>query len=200
MNSTDKRAFARILGLLLKTYGKEIDNDVVSIWWAALDDVSLEAFEQAATIHIKTSRFAPTPADIRDAAGANRGNYPEPEEAWNKLPKSEYDGGWVCDEMMAGFAACADSLARGDMIAARMAFLERYRSVIRNKKGKPQWWLSRPIGMTENQTAHWEEQMLLEKPESHAGELALGQIQVARGSLEAPRALSGELARLCRPE
>jgi len=79
--------------------------------------------------------------------------YPSPEEAWNALPKSEYESGFVCQPMMDGWGACSDSLSRNDYIGARMAFIERYKKSVSDEKfagGKPSFWYLPPdIGTSE---------------------------------------------------
>lgn len=164
MNTNDRQRFTTILRQMLGVYGRTVDTDTVAIWWSALEDVSMEQFSAAATTHIKTSRYPPTPADIRDHAGANYNGHVAPEEAWNRIPKSEYEGGWVTDEMMRALGACQDSIDRGDLIGARKAFLERYGLEISATREKPKWWLTKPVGLTWEQMEEFDQQMRLMAP------------------------------------
>ena len=62
-----------------------------------------------------------------------------PEQAWNHFPKSESDAEYITQEMASAFGACLDSIQRGDFIAARLAFIECYKSEIAKAQfaGKP---------------------------------------------------------------
>lgn len=61
----------------------------------------------------------------------NQLGHPSPEQAWNHVPKTEHDAGYVTREMMSALADCADSLNRGDYIGGRKAFLESYAGRVR---------------------------------------------------------------------
>lgn len=164
MKTEDKSDFSKILRILLKTYGKTADKELTDIYWNALSDVEIDAIRHAANAHIRTNRFAPTPADIRELAGANKSEWQTPEEAWNALPKSESEGGWMCQEIATAMGACFDSLDAGDRIGARMAFLEVYKREIQGKRGKPNWWLSEPNALTHEERQQWKQGMLASKP------------------------------------
>jgi hypothetical protein len=147
---------------------------------------------------LHTSKSQPTIAAFNDLLHPSQ--YPAPEEAWNMAPKSEYDGGWVCDELMAALGACQDSLDRGDMVAARMAFLERYRVEIQGKTGEPRWWLSRPIGQTETEKMAWEENAMLTAPASaqtaslHLAQMRKALTQSGSSATALPSRLASELS------
>lgn len=155
-----------MLKQMLAVYGKSADADTVAVWWASMEDVTIQEFTQAASTHVKTSRFSPTPADIRDISGANNNGHLPPEEAWNRVPKSEHDGGWVTDEMMQALGACRDSIVRGDMVGARKAFLEHYAATIKHTQAKPKWWITEPIAMRWEDRAAFLEQARLTAPTS----------------------------------
>jgi len=164
MKPEDQKEFSDILRLLLKTYSKTADKELTGIFWAALVDIEISVIREAASAYIRTNRFSPTPADIRELAGANRSAWPTPEEAWNMLPKTEDTGGWMCQELATAMGACIDSLDAGDRIGARMAFLEVYRREIQGKRGKPKWWLSEPSSISHDQRLQWKKHMLEQKP------------------------------------
>lgn len=83
---------------------------------------------------------------LQDIIDRIPGLHPGPEEAWNLLPKSEREGGYVTHQMMA--SAPFDLIDRGDLIAARKAFIETYSRA--DKSGKPEFFYSSPtVGSTE---------------------------------------------------
>lgn len=55
---------------------------------------------------------------------------PGPEEAWAMIPRDEAGSVVWTDEMAEANGAAYPLIAEGDMVAARMAFLERYRSLV----------------------------------------------------------------------
>jgi len=70
---------------------------------------------------------------------------PTPEEAWAMCPKDESVTVVWTDEMAAAYGAAAPLLKAGDMVQARLAFLERYREELRRARdeGRPvRWWPS----------------------------------------------------------
>jgi len=162
LTDNDQTAFQDVLRAVYEYYGKDLTAVATKLWWRALKDrLNIGAFEAYMLRHLETSQFLPRISDI--VAGLNP--HPAPEEAWNLAPKSEYEGGWVTNEIVQGLGACQDSLARGDTVGARMAFLERYKAAIAGKTSKPAWFLTRPIGQREPDMVAWEEQMLLTAPE-----------------------------------
>jgi hypothetical protein len=70
---------------------------------------------------------------------------PGPEEAWSMIPRDEHATVVWCDEMAEAYQVAAPLLADGDRVAARMAFLERYRALLQRARdaGSPaRWWPS----------------------------------------------------------
>lgn len=67
---------------------------------------------------------------------------PGVEEAWGMLPRNEESSVVWCEEMQEGWAAARPLLAEGDMIAARMAFKERYSKLCADARAqrKPARW------------------------------------------------------------
>ena len=56
------------------------------------------------------------------------------EEAWAALPKNEAGSVVWSDEMACAFGVALPLIELGDMIAARMAFLERYRAEVQSAR------------------------------------------------------------------
>lgn len=129
MRSEDKKQFQTLITDFMSVYGHEITIGQIRMWWDDLEAYPFAAVEQAFRQYRKTNSKRPTPAGVLEFLPDLLG-HPSPEEAWNRLPKSEYDAGYVTSEMMQAMGACGDSLERGDTIGARMAFLEAYRHAI----------------------------------------------------------------------
>lgn len=149
MNNKDRKRFTEKLSAVYSVYRKELTRPQAEVWWNALTAFDCENVGMALDYWVKTERFPPTPADIIGIFPDHL-NHPEPETAWAGYPKKEQDSGWVTDEMMLAGSAAQDAMDRGDMISARMAFLEAYKKLIADarKLNKPaKYFYSAPTGM-----------------------------------------------------
>lgn len=151
MNESDRSIFGTSLNaaMAVSAGGKPVGPDAFDLWFGLLESYNLSAVIDAINKHTKITKFPPTPHHIIEIIGDGFG-YPSPEEAWNRLPKGETDGGYVNQQMMDGFSACSDSLERGDMVAARMAFIESYKKNVETAKlnGQPaDYFYSSPTGV-----------------------------------------------------
>ena len=183
MNEGEQKRFVQILRDLLSALGKPpMQSGGIKAWWEVCKDMTIEQFASACGQFLATSTDWPTPAAIRDLAGVNAHGWPTPEEAWNTLPKSEYESGWMCQETITAYTACSDSIERGDMIGARMCFLEVYKREIKGKRGEPKWWISWGIGETQEQREVLFQKLCLEKPRAAA---MLSLAQCPSGPLDA---------------
>ena len=152
MNKSDQDQFGRLLNAAMSVskFGKPVGPDAFDMWWHLLSSHSVEIVAKALESHSRSSGDAPTPHDILEVISKELG-YPSPEEAWNRLPKDERDGGYVNHQMMDAWGACSDSLERGDMVAARMAFIESYKKNVGAAKqnGQPaEYFYSSPTGIS----------------------------------------------------
>lgn len=59
---------------------------------------------------------------------------PGPEEAWAMVPKDEASSVYWTTEMRDAYATCYPMVAAGELITARMAFLERYRALVQQAR------------------------------------------------------------------
>ena len=68
---------------------------------------------------------------------------PSPNEAWSMVPRDEYRSVVWTEEMAEAYGAAIPLLNEGDQVAARMAFLEKYRALVqRNREdGVPTKWM-----------------------------------------------------------
>lgn len=70
---------------------------------------------------------------------------PGPEEAWAMMPKDEAASCVWTDEMCEAGAAAATLINTGELVQARMTFIEKYRSLMqlaRDAKKPVRWWFS----------------------------------------------------------
>lgn len=140
MQTKDLKEFTSILKSVMETYGKEMSESATKIWWATMEEISIEDFRLAMTKHIKTNQFFPKPADILNQFKTFDGR-PGAEEAWAMIPKDEYGSVVWTEEMAIAFGACSPLLNDGDKIGARMAFKEAYEREIEARKGLPIKWI-----------------------------------------------------------
>lgn len=91
MKTNDIRA---MLGLLmaarLANAPAEITDTTITVWGIALDDVTTEAASTAVKDIIRTEKWFPQPATIRERALDAQGHLLSPEEAWKQVQPSEY--------------------------------------------------------------------------------------------------------------
>lgn len=67
---------------------------------------------------------------------------PGPEEAWAMIPRSEDASVVWTEEMAQAYGSAIPLLNEGDQVAARMAFVERYRAIVQKARdtGAPPKW------------------------------------------------------------
>lgn len=130
MKPNDFDAFSTLISDVSDYYGKRLSPAALQIYWNALVGFDFETVKSLMSEHVKTSRFMPSVAELLDALKAMDGR-PGVEEAWSICAKSLNDESvtivWT-DEMAEAFGA-ALGLSE-DRIAARMAFKERYESLV----------------------------------------------------------------------
>lgn len=122
-------------------YGKSLSEYAARIFLEDLSaygpDVILAALRECRK---SIARF-PTVADIVSRADALDGR-PGPEEAWAMIPKDEAGSVVWTGEMALAFGAARPLMLEGDLVAARMAFREKYLAEVkraREARLKPEW-------------------------------------------------------------
>lgn len=145
MNESDKGEFAQLLTGVMDVYGAKATNASLTIWWAALSRYSFAAVSRALSSHVQDAvagKFAPKPADLIGRLQSLDGR-PGPEEAWSMIPRDEANSVVWTDEMAQAWGVAQPLLNEGDQVAARMAFLERYRQLVQaaREKGEPAKWM-----------------------------------------------------------
>ncbi len=106
--------------------------------------MDLEGFPEDAVIkslrrcRMEVSGFL-TVADVIKRIDDGR---PGPEEAWSMVPKDESGSVVWTQKMAEAFGVARSLIDIGDLVAARMAFLEHYRAAVaasRDRREKPVW-------------------------------------------------------------
>lgn len=131
MDRHDHTRFVEVLNAVLDVYGpKQHRSDVaVALWWKLLERFEITQVEEALAQHVGASKFPPTPADIITILTSRDGR-PTADEAWSMIPRDEQASVIWTDEMSKAYGIAAPLLERGDAIAARRAFIDRYESEV----------------------------------------------------------------------
>jgi hypothetical protein len=67
MTDQDRAAFAELMLGISETFSHPVSDTVMELYFRALQDLPLEALRVAATIHVRTAKFFPRPAELREA-------------------------------------------------------------------------------------------------------------------------------------
>lgn len=144
MLDSDKKTFAGLYAGVCANYGRDVTQEVMALWWSQLKDHSLDEVSAAINAHVRTSRFAPTVADIIDKMQAVTPGVKRlsADEAWAMMPTSEAESIVWSEEMAQAYAIASPLLVDGDRIGARMAFKSAYDRLCEQAKvsGKPVSW------------------------------------------------------------
>lgn len=164
MDNSRKSDFKTLLSDVFTMYSKEINKTLLVTWWNILEPYTFEQVERAFGRHLATSKFFPTPNHILDHLPDLSG-HPGPEEAFNLVPKGDYESGYVTDQMMEALSVADEAIQRGDMIAARMAFVETYKKAVNAASAqgiKAKFWYSQATGGTHEQRLETKKQHVIE--------------------------------------
>lgn len=145
MQEAEKPQFVTLLTGVMDVYGARATQASLTIWWAALSRYPFTAVSHALSGHVQDAiagKFAPKPADLIGRLQALDGR-PGPEEAWSMIPRDEASSVVWTEEMAQAWGTAQPLLNEGDQVAARMAFLERYRQLVQGArdKGEPAKWM-----------------------------------------------------------
>lgn len=83
MTLRDREAFALLMLGIGETYGEAVSDARMEIYFQALADLELAAIQRAATVHVRTQKFFPRPAELREAVLGRLDD--EAELAWGGL-------------------------------------------------------------------------------------------------------------------
>jgi len=148
MNTNEKQDFLGVINKTADLYSKNIPSERVSVYWEALKHRTLHDIKTAINRHIQDAdrgRFFPLPADVSAQLPNELNAWLNANEAWAACPKDEDQSSAMCDEMSQALFIAQDLINMGDMIAARMAFIEYYNRLMEAAKSegrKPEWFPS----------------------------------------------------------
>jgi hypothetical protein len=122
MTAADRPAFAQLLALLGETFREPISEARVAGYWLACEDVPLPALQAAVREALRTCKFFPRPAELRERAG-----YVPVGPAWVNHALSEAISGKPVPDFvrlfvarLGGLRGCEDRLP-----LARLALVEK---------------------------------------------------------------------------
>lgn len=143
MIESNRNEFIEMLSATLDLYGRKLSPGAYSIWFESLNAWPIEDCRKALGAYVHSGgEKAPVPFDIIKIIQGNDG-HPGPEQAWSMLRAAIADEGvtvvWTDPMREAFFVAVSLS---DDLIAARMAFKERYVSALAaaRESGKGSTW------------------------------------------------------------
>lgn len=141
MNQNDFSAFSSALSDVADYYRQPLKPAGIQIYWNALLGYELATVRHLLSEHVKASKFMPAVSEILDRIKAADGR-PGPEEAWAMIPHDEASSVVWTEEMAEAFGVVNSLLSDGETIQARMAFLERYKTLVREARdaGRPVRW------------------------------------------------------------
>lgn len=148
MIDNEKNEFLDVINKTADLYDKTIERSRVSVYWEALKHRTLADIKTAINKHVQDSlrgRFFPLPADVSHQLPNELNAWLNANEAWAACPKDEIQSSAMCDEMSQALFIAQDLINDGDMIAARMAFIEYYNRLMDAAKSegrKPKWFPS----------------------------------------------------------
>jgi hypothetical protein len=147
MIDADKKQFAQIVrSTMLVCGGEAPEADVLRIWWASLQNYSIEQVSAAFSEYAMRGKYAPKPADILGILDRLLPDgRPGADEAWAMIPRDEFTSAVMTQEMAEAMHVAQPLLDEGDQVAARMAFKETYARIVEaNKRNgiKPEWFPS----------------------------------------------------------
>lgn len=124
-------------------YGVRPTENQVNLWVKELQDLSKDEVAFALEILRKDpSRSKPAfPAQIRAAVGGWIG----PEQAWSEAPKSEEESSVITDEAAKALSSASEFIREGNMIQARLVFMEVYKNEVSKslaERKKARWFPS----------------------------------------------------------
>lgn len=178
MRPTDLREFKAIMRDAREAVGQgePYTDGALELMFASLAEFPLSTIQQALIDHIngKDGKWRPNASYIREQINRRHAVvWVSADEAWGSAPKLETDSG-VCNQVVAGALAVAqDLIDRGDMVAARKAFIDAYNSRVEQAKAHPDpahrvpvWFVSGGNLPQRYDDAHGERQMLLERAQA----------------------------------
>lgn len=142
MDCSDKTALGKVLTRLGLNYGRAINDEMVDLFYDALQEYDLDAIRHAASQLVKTHKHFPVIADFIDLLDDTGHQHLGADKAWSVAIRMLNDDDTVIatDEIRMAWAAALPVLQLGDEIGARMAFRDAYNRM--DKTQPPKWNIS----------------------------------------------------------
>lgn len=77
MTQQDRPGFAELMVGVGEVYGESMSDARMELYWRALSDLSFESVRHAADIHVRTQKFFPRPAELREAVDGRTEDHAE---------------------------------------------------------------------------------------------------------------------------
>lgn len=148
---------------MAKNGEQDVAKETIEYWYSLFENYSVDAFLVALRRAVLESRGRLTPQSVMAYLPDPLG-HPSAEEAWNAAPKSDHESAYITNQMMTALSAADDSIQRGDMVAARMCFIEVYNREVATAKitnERANFWLTEGNGLTLDEKSRSREQALL---------------------------------------
>lgn len=133
------RSIREVIKGLSELYDRSLSPYAAEIFERALDGYPKDEVLRALTKCMKELTRFPTVAEVISRIDDG---HPGVEEAWAMIPKNEYDSAVWTDEMREAYFSGVNMLVEEDVIAARMAFKEKYSKLLadaRLRRKKARW-------------------------------------------------------------
>lgn len=72
MDDSDKREFLNMMNMMALNYGKDLNADLLRLYWLSLADMELDQIKLALIHIVKNNRYFPRPDEIIEAAGIGK--------------------------------------------------------------------------------------------------------------------------------
>ena len=93
MTATDRRAFAGLMQGLGEAFNEPVSEQRAAIYFAALEDLDIDALKAAVIAHVRIGKFFPRPAELREHVFGNVED--RAELAWSHLLAEVRRVGWT---------------------------------------------------------------------------------------------------------
>ena len=156
MQPEQRKEFSELMDATMPVYRMEASAATKLLWWNLLINYSIEDVATAFAEHLRTSKFAPTPAEIVTLIDKlSPDGRPGADEAWAMMPRDEYASVVMTEEMAQALHIAQPLLGQDDQVAARMAFKEAYTRLVDTAKraGIPAKWFP-SLGQDKEGRAH----------------------------------------------
>lgn len=127
MNKQELSQINKALAVTAEICGTELSETAVHVMLKRLNTYTFEQVHNALKKCMDELTGRLTLAHIKQRIDDGR---PSPEIAWSQVPKSEYESKVLTSEQKMALCFVSDMIDNGELIPARMAFIEKYKSLV----------------------------------------------------------------------